>query len=379
MKNNKNNKILYPVSEPLLMGNEKKYVSDCLASNWISSSGKYISAFEDVFAAKVNRRFGCSVCNGMAALILALRALDLPPRSEVICPSFCMSAPVMAVIHSGLKPVFVDVDDTWNMDPEKISTLINSNTSAVMVVHNYGLMCDLDRIQMIARKNMLSIIEDAAEAHGATYKDRPAGSFGDVSCFLFYANKIITTGEGGMVVTDEPAIAERLAYFRNMCFSPNPEKRFLHKDVGFNFRMTNIQAAIGLAQMENFEHLVELRIQMAERYLENLADSRGILFRQSPEHCLNVYWMFGFLIDEVVYGCRDLLAERLETQGIETRRFFFGADEQPFIAEKKLIPANARFPFSNRLSRQGLYFPSSPTLEETDIRHICATLRKMER
>jgi perosamine synthetase len=361
------------------MGNEKKYVLECLDSNWISSSGKYIHEFEEGFAKKVNRRFGVGVCNGTMALILAIRALNLPKGSEVICPAFCMAAPIMAVINEGLNPVFVDVDNTWNIEPDQIAPVISDKTSAILVVHNYGLVSDFEKIQKIAEYHQLKIIEDAAEAHGAFYHERPAGSFGNVSCFSFYANKIITTGEGGMIVTDDADLADRLAYFKNMCFSSDPEERFLHNDVGFNLRMTNIQAAIGLAQLENFDRLAALRIKMGETYIKHLADVEGVSFRRVPDNCRNVFWMFGILIDENIYGCRDDLMKKLKDQGIETRRFFYSADEQPFIIRHGLKPANHSFPVSRKLSQKGFYLPSSPTLNDFDICFICSALKNMGR
>lgn len=377
MSGRKNDMKFYPVCEPLLPGNEKRYVVDCLDTNWISSSGKYIKAFEEGFAQKAGRRFGASVCNGTAALTLALRALNLPRGSEVICPAFCMAAPVMAIVNECLTPVFVDVDDTWNLDPAKIASVITEKSSAVMVVHNYGLVSDMDEIQKIAGKHDLKIIEDAAEAHGATYRGKPAGSFGDLACFSFYANKIVTTGEGGMVVTDDAGLADRLAYFKNMCFSPDPDRRFLHADAGFNFRMTNIQAAIGLAQLENFDKLVEMRIRMAETYTRYLANARGISFRRVPENRRNVFWMFGLLVDEAVFGSRDALMRKLKAQGVETRRFFYSADEQPFVVDHGLVPGGSGFPVSRKLSRCGLYLPSSPSLDDSDIRRICGLLLNM--
>lgn len=369
----------YPVCEPVFLGNEKKYVLDCLDSNWISSGGTYLKQFEEGMARKVGRKFGFGVANGTAALMVALRALQLPRGSEVICPAFCMAAPVMAIINEGLVPVFVDVDKTWNMDPDRILQAVGDKTRAIMVVHNYGLVSDMDRIADIAGKNNLKIIEDAAETHGAFYKDRMAGAFGDISCFSFYANKILTTGEGGIVLADDPALADRVAFYRNLCFSSDPAKRFLHEDVGFNFRMTNVQAAIGLGQLEKFDSLVRMRIRMGENYLRHLKKVRGIALRRIPSRCLNVYWMFGILIDEDVYGPRDELMERLKEQGVETRRFFYSADEQPFLMKGGFVHNEDRFPMSRALSKRGLYLPSSPTLDESDFLHICSMLDSLAR
>jgi perosamine synthetase len=264
-----------PVNEPLLDGNEKKYLLECIETGWISSEGAFVNQFEEQFAAKVGRKYGVAVSNGTAALDLAVVALKIGKGDEVILPTFTIISCAAAIVRSGAVPVVVDCDPiTWNMDVSQIETKITSKTKAIMIVHIYGLPVDLDPLLAIAHKYGLKIIEDAAEMHGQTYKDLPCGSFGDISTFSFYPNKHITTGEGGMLVTDNAQIAEHCRSLRNLCFQP--QKRFVHEELGWNFRMTNLQAAIGVAQLERIDEFVVRKRAMGGKYTELLANIPGL-------------------------------------------------------------------------------------------------------
>ena len=361
-----------PVCEPLLIGNEKKYLMDAIETGWISSAGKYIPAFEEKFAAYCGARFGIAVCNGTSALHLALTALGIGQNDEVIVPDFTMIASAVAVCYTGAKPVFVDAEPhTWNIDPEKIEQKITNRTRAIMPVHIYGHPCDMEQICEIAKKYDLKIVEDAAEAHGAEYKGKKAGSFGDVSAFSFFANKNITTGEGGMVVTSSKELSDKCKYFKNLCFPLHGKRSYIHKDIGFNYRMSNLHAAIGLAQVEKADEYRAMRIRNAHLYHEYLHDVPGITLQPEAPGCLNVYWMNGVLIEPELYGhTREELVEYLRTQGIETRNFFTGMHRQPAL-EKFGCSMSGDYPVSDNLAENGFYLPSSSHLKPQQISFIC--------
>ena len=287
---------MIPVCEPLLAGNEQKYVLDCLKTNWISSGGVYLQKFEEGFSRYCGVKHGIAVCNGSVALHLAYAALGIGPGDEVIMPTLTIASTVFAALYCGAKVVFVDVQpDTWNMDPAQLESKITKRTKAIVPVHMYGHPCDMDAILRIARKHRLAVIEDAAEAHGAKYKGRMAGSFGKLSCFSFYSNKIITCGEGGMVVTDDDWLAEKCRSLKNLSFLK--ERRFFHKDIGFNYRMTNIQAAIGTAQLEIAGALLKRRRENARLYSEMLSGVKGLALPAEREGCRNAYWMYGLVVE----------------------------------------------------------------------------------
>ena len=271
-----------PVNEPLLNGNEKKYLAECIDSGWISSEGPFVQRLEEGMAQRVGRKYGVAVCNGSAALDVAVAALNLGPGDEVILPTFTIISCAAAIVRAGATPVVVDADPlTWNLDVNQVADRITPRTRAIMVVHIYGLPVDMDPIAALAVKHGLKIIEDAAEMLGQTYKGRPCGSFGDISTFSFYPNKHVTTGEGGMVMTDEPALAERCRSLRNLCFQ---RKRFVHEELGWNFRMSNVQAAIGVAQLERLEEFVERKRSMGKQYDELLKDVPGIQLPVGATH-----------------------------------------------------------------------------------------------
>jgi len=368
---------MIPVCNPMLGGNEQKYVNDCLQTNWISSSGKYVKAFEEGFSAYCGARHGIAVTSGTTALHLALAALKIGPGDEVILPAFTIASCAFAVLYQGATPVFVDVEpDTWNMDPRLVEEKVNRRTRAVMPVHIYGHPCDMDAIRAVARRRKLRVIEDAAEAHGAEYKGQRAGGIGDIGCFSFYANKIITCGEGGMVVTNDAQIAERCRSLKNLNFLT--QKRFWHQDVGFNYRMTNIQAAIGLAQFERAAEFVANRRRNAQLYQERLKDIPGLVLPVEKDYAKNVYWMYGLLVTREFGMNREQIMANLREMGIETRTFFYALPGQPFL-RKAGVKAGGRFPAARRIAREGMYLPSGSDLTVTQIDQVCEALRRLRK
>ena len=364
---------MIPVCEPFLNGKELEYVADCLKSNWISSQGKYIQKFEQGFARYCGCRYGISTTSGTTALHLALVSLGIGAGDEVIIPTFTMIATAFAVAYTDAEPVLVDAEpETWNMDTSQIEARITPRTKAIMPVHIYGHPCDMGPIMEIAREHHLWVIEDAAEAHGAEYKGKKAGGIGDVNCFSFYANKIITTGEGGMVVTNNAEIAERARALKDLAHSR--EQRFLHTDIAFNYRMTNLQAAIGLAQFERIEELVERRRAHAYLYNSLLKDIEGIRLPPEREWAKNVYWMYGILIEDSFGPSRDDLMERLKDRGIDTRAFFIPVHKQPAFQKENLFQGES-YPVAERISQEGLYLPSGSGLSRGQIEYVCQVVK----
>src|SRR5919108_1233056 len=297
---------MIPVNEPLLAERELEYVMDCVRSGWISSGGRYLEEFEQGWAKYCGRRYGVAVSNGTTALHLAVACLGLEPGDEVIMPTFTIISCALAVIYNGGVPVLVDSEPrTWCMDVEQVASKVTAKTRAIMPVHIYGHPVDMDAIVGLADKRRLAIIEDAAEAHGAQYlcgrneptaRWRYCGSFGSLSCFSFYANKLITTGEGGMIVTDDPGLAERARSLRNLCFQA--DRRFYHEQMGFNFRLTSLQAALGLAQLERMEGIVARKRRMGKEYTRRLEGIDGLQLPVEESWARSVYWMYGVVLSE---------------------------------------------------------------------------------
>ena len=368
---------MIPVCMPYLNGNEKKYVDDCLQTNWISSSGKYVHLFEEKFSRYCGKKFGIATTSGTTALHLALAASGVGPGDEIIMPAFAIASPAFATLYCGAKPVFVDVEpDTWNVDPEKIEEVITKKTKAIVPVHTYGHPCNMTAIMRIGRKHKLLVIEDAAEAHGAEYKGKKAGGIGYVSCFSFYGNKIVTCGEGGMVLTSDKKIAERCRSLKNLSFLK--EKRFWHKELGFNYRMTNIQAAIGLAQFERIDQYVRMRRENAELYNSLLKDVPGIALPVERPNVKNVYWMYSILIDKKLGMGRKKFMEKLKSKGIDTRTFFIPLHDQP-IFKKMGYASRKYYPVAEDIARRGLYLPSGSGLKKREIEYICDCRRTIGR
>lgn len=364
---------MIPVNEPLLVGNELKYVSECITTGWISSAGKFITEFENQWARYCGMKHGISLCNGTVALELAIEVLDLPRGSEIILPSFTIISCAQAITKAGCKPVVVDCDpDTWCMDVNQMEDAITPRTRAIMPVHIYGHPVDMDPIMELAAQYGLTVIEDAAEVHGAEYKGKKCGGMGHIACFSFFANKIITTGEGGMVLTNDDRLAEKLRAYRNLCFQE--KQRFLHDEIGHNYRFTNIQAAVGLAQLERIEAFVERKRDMAARYSRGLSGLPVKLPVERP-WAKNVYWMYGTVIDEETKLNAKELASRLRSDGIETRPFFLGIHEQP-VFKKMGFFKGVSLPVTERIARQGLYLPSGQAITDEQIDYIIEKVRQ---
>jgi len=318
---------MIPVNEPLLNGNERKYLTECIDTGWISSEGPFVKRFEESFSARIGRKYGVAVCNGSAALDVAVAALGIGKGDEVIMPTFTIISCAASIVRVGAKPILVDSDEfTWNIDIEllreklkiEIDQKNNRNIKAIMVVHIYGLPVDMDAITELANQYGLLIIEDAAEMHGQEYKGKQCGSFGDISTFSFYPNKHLTTGEGGMLVTDNPVLAERCRSLRNLCFQSN--KRFVHEELGWNMRMTNLQAALGVAQLERLDDFISIKRHIGKLYTELLADTAGIhIPLVETNYAKNIYWVFGIVIDDATpFDAKEVMS-RLNKLEIGTR------------------------------------------------------------
>lgn len=355
-----------PVNEPLLNGNEKKYLNNCIETGWISSEGPYVKEFEEKFSERAGRKFGIAVCNGSAALEAAVIAAGVKKGDEVILPSFTIISCASSIIRAGAIPVLVDSEeDNWNMNVNQIRKKITNKTTAIMIVHIYGLPVDIDPVLKLAEEFNLKIIEDAAELIGQTYKGKPCGSFGDVSTFSFYPNKHITTGEGGMIVTDDPEIESRCRSLRNLCFKP--EKRFVHDELGFNFRMTNLQAALGLAQFERLDEFINRKRWIGKLYNEQF---RNFPYFNIPleksEFAENIYWVYGILLNEKSKMNAEEIMKLLNQKNIGTRPFFYPMHLQPVFKKMGLFK-NEKYPVSEKLSEFGFYIPSGLALTEDQI------------
>lgn len=365
-----------PVNEPVLGEAEERHVLEAIRSGWISSEGPAVKRFEEAFAARVGRRFGVAVCNGSAALDAAVAALGLSAGDEVIMPTFTIVSCAAAIVRAGATPVLVDSrPDTWNMDVEACAARITPRTKAIMVVHIYGLPVDMEALMALADRHGLAVIEDAAQAQGLECAGRPCGSFGEVSCFSFYPNKLVTTGEGGMVATDDPALAERLRSLRNLCFIQG--RRFVHEELGWNLRMSNIQAALGLAQVERWDESVRRKRDMGARYRELLAGVSGLeLQAATTPYALNINWVFGLVLkDDLPLDAVGAMAI-LGRSGIGTRPFFVPMHQQPVFRRMGLFRSE-RHPVSERLACRGFYIPSGLGLASGQIDRVAQAVQSM--
>ncbi len=367
---------MIPVNEPLLDGNEKKYLLECIETGWISSEGPFVSRFESLFAARVGRRHGIAVCNGTAAIDAAVEALGIGPGDEVIMPAFTIISCISQIVRAGAKPVLVDTDPrTWNMDVSQIEARITSRTKAILLVHIYGLPADVAPVLEMARRYGLKVIEDAAEMHGQTYRGEPCGSFGDISVFSFYPNKHITTGEGGMIVTNDDHLAERCRSLRNLCFQA--ERRFVHEELGWNLRMTNLQAALGLAQLERLDEFVARKRRMGALYSQLLEGMPGVqLPLARTAFAENIYWVYGLVLDESLGLDAATAMKRLASVGVGCRPFFYPMHQQPVLRRMGLFAEDAH-PVAERLYRQGFYVPSGMALTEEQIRTVADRVKEV--
>lgn len=369
-----------PVNEPLLDGNEKKYLNECIDTGWISSEGPFVKRFEDGYASFTGARHGVAVCNGTAALETALYALGVGKGDEVIMPSFTIISCATACIRLGAKPVLVDIEpETWTMDVDKLKIKIkneiegkkNKKLKVIMPVHIYGHPVNMDELFRLSEKYGLKILEDAAEVHGAEYFSREkggkwlkCGAMGHASATSFYANKIVTTGEGGMVLTNDGEVAERARSYRNLCF--RAEKRFYHTELGYNFRMTNLQAAVGLAQVEQLERFIDIKVRLGEYYRASFESVQGLRFMPVKDYAKSVYWMYGVELDPSTGITAEEMMNRLKKHGIATRPFFRGLHDQPVLKEMGLF-AGEEYPRTDFAYQYGFYLPSGLTLTEKDI------------
>ena len=365
-----------PVLEPNLEGNELAYVTDCIRSNWISSQGEYVKRFEADVRDYVGANYGLAVSNGTVALHLAIEALGIGAGDEVIVPSLTFAASANAVIHAGAIPVFVDVDEeTWTIDPEEVKRLITPKTKAVMPVHLYGHPCRMDELVALCGDHGLRLIEDCAESLGSRYKGQHTGSFGDAACFSFFGNKTITTGEGGMVLFRNREVFELATVLRDHGMSK--KERYWHDRVGFNYRLTNLQAAIGVAQMERVDSFVTKKRELSGRYEQSLGKLKGISFQKEASWARHSYWLSSARIGSAAPLSRDELLDKLQKNGIEARKVFYPLTDMP--PYQKFLRAGQRFPVSEALAREGICFPSSVNLIDSDLNALFTTVERIFR
>ena len=365
-----------PVNEPLLNGNEKKYLCECIDTGWISSEGPFVRKFEDKMSTVAGRRYGIAVSNGTAALEVAVQALGIGEGDEVIMPAFTIISCAMAVTKLGAVPVLVDSDiHTWNMNVDEIEPKITAKTKAIMIVHLYGLPVEADKVLALAEKYNLKVIEDAAEMHGQTYKGKPCGSFGDISTFSFYPNKHITTGEGGMVVTDDEKLAERCRMLRNLCF--RKDIRYVHDEISDNYRFTNLQAAVGLAQLERLDEFVERKRAMGKYYTGLLKDIDGLILPvERTDYADNIYWVYGIVLDKQTEADNKTVQKLLAEEGIGSRTFFWCMHEQPVYQKQGLFKEES-YPNAEYLARKGFYIPSGLALTTEQMERVVMGVRRV--
>lgn len=365
---------MIPVNSPFIPEQSKELVMKALNEGWISSAGPYLESFEDKFAEYIGVKHAIAVNTGTAALHVALLALGIKQGDEVIVPAFTMAASWMAVMYTGAKPIFVDVKpDTFTIDPNLIESKITKNTKAIMPVHIFGHPADMDPILKLAKKHHLYVIEDAAEAHGATYKGNKVGGIGDINAFSFYANKLVTTGEGGMVTTNDDDLAKAARRYRDLCHS---SKRFIHDDIGFNYRMTSLQAALGIGELAEIDKFIAIKTNMAKHYYSQLRDIPGLTLPVTKDWATNVYWMYGVVVDPKVFGMsKDTLRAKLLENGIDTRDFFYPPDIQPVLIDRGL--ASGKYPITTDLANNGFYLPSGLALTTAQIDQVCETMHSI--
>ena len=364
---------MIPVNAPVITQESKDLVAKALVEGWISSAGPYVDTFEKEFAKYLGVKHAISVNTGTAALHIALLSAGIGVGDEVIVPAFTMAASWMAVMHTGAKPIFVDVDpEIFTMNPDLIEAAISPKTKAIMPVHIYGHPADMDPILAIAKKHKLIIIEDAAEAHGATYKGKLTGSIGDINAFSFYANKIITTGEGGMVTTDNDEMADIARRMKDLAHSK--AKRFVHDALGYNYRLTSMQAALGSGQLLHIDEFLNTKRHMAELYGKGLGGVPGLTLPVTRDWATHVYWMYAILVDEQKFGMsKDEFRAKLLEKGVDTRDFFYAPNTQPALTDKGL--GGGDFPVTEKIEREGCYLPSGLAITDTQIKTVCEIIK----
>jgi perosamine synthetase len=362
---------MIPISKPSLGGNELQYVTDCLTSGWVSSVGSYVTRFEEAFAGFCNTAHAVTCSNGTTALHLALLALGVKPGDEVIVPTLTYVATANAVVYCGATAVFVDAEPaTWNMDPARIEELITERTKGIIVVHLFGHPVDMDPILEIARRRGLFVLEDAAEAHGAEYKGRRVGSIGDAATFSFFGNKIITTGEGGMITTNDPDLAAEMRRLKN--HGMDPSRKYWFETVGYNYRLTNVASAIGLAQLERIDWHLERRQQLAAWYREELSGIPGLSWQAEEAWARHVWWLFTVVLDETIPLTRFEALAGLQARGVEGRQIIYPIHRLPPYQD---VGHRGRLPVSERVVERGLHLPTWSELTREQVGHVCESLR----
>ena len=367
-----------PVNTPKISIYEKKFVNECLSTNWISSEGKFVNLFEKNFSSFNKRKFGVAVSSGTAALEVAVKSLKLKKNSEVLIPSFSIISTANAVIKNGLKPVLIDCDlYTWNVNAEETIKKITKKTKAIIITHIYGLPVDLDKILRVAKKKKIKVIEDAAEVIGLKYKNKICGSFGDLSIFSFYANKHITTGEGGMICTNNKKLYEKCKSLRNLSFSNSLYNRFNHDDIGWNYRMTNLQAALGCGQLKNINWIVRRKREIGMRYYNQLKHCENlILQKNTTTYAKNIYWVFGIVLKNKLAFKRDKIMKILSDNKIGNRPFFHPMNKQKIYKKMNFFKKN-RMPIAENISLNGFYLPSGLGLKNNEIDRVIRVLLKI--
>ena len=367
-----------PVNKPKIFSYDKIFVNQALKTNWISSEGPFVRKFEMNFSKYNKRKYGVAVSNGTAALEIAIKSLNLKKNSEVIIPSFSIISTANAVIKNNLKPILVDCDlDTWNMNINKTLKKITRKTRAIIITHIYGLPVDLRKIIEVAKKRKIIIIEDAAEVIGLKYNKKICGSFGDISTFSFYANKHITTGEGGMICTNNKKYFEKCKSLRNLSFSKSYFNRFDHDDIGWNYRMSNLQAALGCGQLRNISWIINRKRQIGNRYFDKLKDNKNIILQKNKtKYSKNIYWVFGVLLKKNNKFSRDKVMEKLYQLNIDTRPFFLSMNKQKIFKKLKIFN-RVKMPNAENLSKNGFYLPSGLGIKNSEIDYIIKCVSKI--
>lgn len=360
------------IANPVFNGNEKKYLMECIDTGWVSANGRFINEFEEKFAKFCGTKYAIACSNGTVTLHLILVAMGIGPGDEVIMPTLTYIATANAVRYCGATPVFVDSEEgTFNMDPQKLEEKITERTKAIMPVHLYGLPADMKPIMEIASKHGIPVVEDAAEAHGAEYHGQKVGSFGLASSFSFFGNKIITCGEGGMITTNDEQLYQRMKLLKGQAVSP--QKRYWHVDVGYNYRMTNMQAAIGLGQLENIDWHMNQRKRVADLYKKYLQGAEKYLKLQKvPDNSKSVYWMSNVILQDAVKKERDEVMCEMEKCDIEMRPVFYPMHIMPPYFDEK-----ASYPIAEKLGARGISLPSHAMLQEEDVKYICDCLKRI--
>lgn len=365
-----------PVSRPLFTGLEARYANQAIVNGDLSGTfGEFISRFENNFSKYCECNFGISTMNGTTAIHLALATLGIKAGDEVLVSSLTNMATFFAVVYQGAIPIPIDIElDTWNLNPELLEKKITKKTKAILVVHLFGHPVDMDPVLAIARKYKLYVVEDAAQAHGAEYKGKKVGSLGDVGCFSFYANKVITTGEGGMIVTNSEGLASRARSLKSLGYGR--KNKFMHEVIGFNYRMTNVQAAIGTAQLENIDFILKRKRDIADFYIDHLSDIQELKFPVEKNYAKNVYWMFHIVLGESFAGRRDLVTNLLKEKGIETRESFIPGNMQKLFIDAYGF-READCPVANNVGLNGFYLPSGPNISKDELQYVVYSLRDL--